>query len=530
MKSYQKDFTLNAESVDLISESVFSYLSGKNVKRPEVQRVRLSLENALLFWLEQLGEGTELKLTCRKRFGRELVTVSCPGRERNPFLEEQEESGAWVTSLKSSLESAPIFEYVRGMNSLTFSAKSDDKNRLLVTFGSVVVGIVLGFLGLLLPASLRESICTIFLTPLYNTYLNVLAFCCIPMIFISMITGIVGVGDLNSFTKNGQKMLLRYFLVLVIVVVATLAIALPFFHLNFSGEARGMDLQGFVELIFGWLPSGIFTPFINMDAMQLIIMGAVFGICILALNLTSGPFVGTINNLSAILLNISRWLTNLIPGFVCVTLVNSIWDSEVAQLLSAWKSWVITTGVQVLVILLLAAMVCLHHSVGLGTVLRKMSKTFLIALGTNSCNASVSENYDCCGNKLGIDPKVFSFGIPIGTTTFKPATAARLVLLCLFMAEEQQISVSFGWLLLLCIMALVLSIAIPAIPGGTLMFCAMFFAQMGLPETLVTQMLTTDIFFDCTCTAFNQIAVPLALVPHAASLDLLNEEILQKPE
>lgn len=35
-----------------------------------------------------------------------------------------------------------------------------------------------------------------------------------------------------------------------------------------------------------------------------------------------------------------------------------------------------------------------------------------------------------------------------------------------------------------------------------------------------------EVFFDCFCTAFNQIAVPLALVKHAGSIGMLDEGML----
>lgn len=322
-------------------------------------------------------------------------------------------------------------------------------------------------------------------------------------------------------------MIVRFLLISLAAALAALFAALPFFKLNFGGQAVGVDYKSLVAMILGWVPTGLFQPFIDSNAMQLIIMGAVFGVGILVLNGDTPYLVGLLNDINRLLLKAMSWIASLIPVFVAVMIVSSIWSSTVAALLSAWKSWVITTGMQLIVILVMIAVTVIRYKVSPKILIRKISRTFLIALGTNSCTASIPENYRCCETKLGIDSKVYTFGIPIGTTVFKPATAVRLVLLCLFMAESQATPVSAGWIIMLVIMALMLSIATPAIPGGTLMFCPLLFTQMGIPTAVIAQMLTTDVFFDCTCTAFNQIAVELSLASYAGSISLIDKDVMR---
>ena len=89
-----------------------------------------------------------------------------------------------------------------------------------------------------------------------------------------------------------------------------------------------------------------------------------------------------------------------------------------------------------------------------------------------------------------------------------------------------EVSVSSGWFILAILMAILFSVAVPAIPGGVLMFFPMLFAQLGLPAEALTPMLATDIFFDCVCTAFNQVSVQIALIYQAGEMELLDKEML----
>ena len=237
---------------------------------------------------------------------------------------------------------------------------------------------------------------------------------------------------------------------------------------------------------------------------------------------------GVLDDLQSLLLLVAEWFTRLIPVFVFIIIVKSFWLGQMSEILPAWKSWAVTSGLQATALLVMALQICRKNKVRLSLLLKKVSATFLIALGTNSCAASTTENYACCGGKLGIDGKVFGFGIPIGTSIFKPSSAIRLIVLVFYMASTYQVGVSAEWFVMAILMTVMLSIAVPAIPGGTLMFCPMLFAQLGLPAEALTPMLATDIFFDAVCTAFNQVSVQMALIQQADVLGMLERDALRQ--
>lgn len=526
MKKYNEVFQLNEAAVDSVADLVFSFLTESGTERKEGLRVRLSAENVLLSWMEALEEGADISLECRDFLGIASVRLKAPGEKVNPFEERENEDGIWINTMRENLESAPTFTYVHNINNVVFKIHKRKNRRFIVTAVFLFLGIIAGGLGLLLPESVRTAVSTGLLTPMSESYLTIFSFCGIPLIFLSVFMGITGVGDLRSLSESGNKMIRRFLGISLLAAVVAALIGLPFFSLTFGSGEITIQYDSLVSLVLGWIPPGIIEPFIEKNAMQLIIMGAVFGIAVLFTNQTQTALMGTVSGLNNILLAISQCFTALIPFFVFVTLVNSIWTSNLPVLLAAWKSWVITTGMQLVVILVLMLSVKRKYGPKLSVLIKKVAKTFLIGLGTNACVASIAENYNACENKLGIDPKVFSFGIPVGTTIFKPATAVRLVFLCYFMAGSQAVSISPTWVVMLVLMSVILSVATPAIPGGTLMLCPMLFLQMGMPSALVGQMLATDIFFDCICTACNQVSVQFVLINHAGSMGLLDREAL----
>lgn len=522
-----RTYDLTRANIDRIANDISEYLTSKKYDRKEILRLKIIAENSLITWLEKLGEDKSVDVSVIRRIGSHSIKLECEGLKCDP-LDEADDENLWVKTIADKVEQKPVYDYFAHTNTLYLPIRKESYTRLAFTIVFILLGIIIGNAGQMLPEETRQAINTDIFTPITNAYLTLFSFVGVPLIFLSVVCGIMGVGDLKSFSEIGKKLLKGFGKGTLICTIAAIIVAVPYFSLGFGADALRLEYGSILGVILGWIPSSPVSPFVELNAMQLVIMGAGFGVAMIAVNRTDGKLAQVFLDLQSVLLTLSGWFARIIPVFVCFTIIISIWQKGASQILSAWTSWVITVGGQTVLVLILAGMVSYRYRVGFLTLLKKISKTFLIALGTNSCTVSVPENYNCCSTKLGINPKVFSFGIPIGTTVFKPATAIRAVLLCFFMAKSLDMEISVMWLIYLAVMSIVVSVSVPAIPGGFLMLCPLLFRQMGLPESLLVQMLATDVFFDCFCTAANQVSVELELANESGNMGLLDTEVLKK--
>ena len=520
-------FFLQDEKIDYASELIVGYLKELGLERKEIERLRLSAENILISLQERFGKTASVRLSCYSRLGQPIIRLASEGDPFDP-MNVDEEAGEWSRTLLARLKTQPIYNYSRGTNIVTFKVMQRRKNPFLLLLVALAAAVLVGLAGGLLPNDFRTAAAEEWLGPICDTYLNVLGFCCIPLIFLAVALGIIGVGDINAFEKIGRKMVRHNIRTLLITTALAAAAAYPFFRFTFGESSLQVAYTDLLKMVLGWLPTNLIQPFLDCNAIQLIIMGTVFGIGLLKLDPLAKNLANVLDDLNNFLLLVSEWLTRLIPVFVFIMIVRSIWTGQISEVLPVWKSWVVTTGLEASALLIMALTVCRKYKVRLGLLLKKVSQTFLIALGTNSCSASISENYACCAGKLGLDSRVFGFGIPIGTSTFKPGAAIRMVVLCYYMATAYHVTVTPAWFVLTVLLAAIMSIAVPAIPGGVLMFCPMLFAQLGLPANAVAPMLATDIFFDAICTAFNQVFVQIALVKQGGQMGLLNTDVLRR--
>lgn len=525
-KGCELELKLDGESIDLCSEKVGEYLKELKTARKEMMRIRLSVEEILLSWQEHFGDECRFVFKIYTFLRQPTVELRLFGSPFNPCSEEENEMGSYSRKMLSNLQATPLYSYKDGVNIISFKLQKKQRSPLFFLLFALAASAIVGLLGHYLPDTFRTDVVEKVLAPLCTTYVNVLNLAGIPLIFLCVALGIRGIGDPGTFGKIGKKMILHFLAVLLFATAFAALIGYPFF--SFEGGTGGFSIQlgNFYEMLLGFLPTGLFEPFINCNAMQLLILGVAFGIALLILHPRAAAFGDMLEGINDILLLISKWFTRAIPFFVFVTIVKALWSEGLDDILTAWKSWVLTVGIQLLMVGLMMVQICIKNKIKLSVLVKKTLSTFLIALGTNSCCATIPEIYAGLDN-MGVSGRISGFGVPIGTSVFKPACAVRFVLLSFFMAELYSVEVTAGWLVTAVVMSAILSIAVPAIPGGVLMFCPMLFAQLGIPAEAVGGMLATDIFFDVFCTAFCQVSAELALVQQAGIMNMLDGKKLR---
>lgn len=525
-KGYSRKLVLTAQGIDESAEVISGFLKDLKTEKREILRLRLSVEEMLLKWQNHFGDEKEVEIACFSYFGQPTVQLKLAGEPFDPLGNEDDDSyGTWSRKLLSGLQSTPMYSYSRNTNAVTFKLVRKRLSPVLMLLCAIIAAAIVGFIGMNMPEGIRSAAVSEVLTPICDTYINVINFSGIPLIFLSVMLGICGIGDSSSFGYIGKKMIGHFMLSLSIITVAAAVISYPFYSFTHGQGAVNIAYGDFLDMILGFLPTNLFKPFVDCSAMQLIIMGVIFGIAILKLEPRAHGIFDMFDQLNEILLLVSVWVTRIIPFFVFIILVKSIWAGETEQILLTWKSWLLVIVLQLISTAALIAVVCIRNRVSVAAVVKKVTATFIIALGTNSCGATIPEIFSATG-RLGVNPQMMLFGIPIGTSIYKPACAIRIIVLSYFFVSMYDVEVSFQWFVMAAMMAIIFSIAAPAIPGGMMIFYPMLFAQLGIPEAAISIMLAVDILFDAPSTAFCMVDAELALADQAGRLDMIDKETL----
>ena len=523
------EYLLTNEAVDEISEQTSQFLGTLNTEPKNLLRIRLLVEEILLDWQDHFSEQAVCQVLIGQRFRRPFIQLEIEGESYNPLDSHTEEYGSYRNRLLANMGLSPLFSYENGRNKITFKLKKVKANPLLSLAIAVVAGLLVGAAGLWIPDGLRTSLLDYFLTPIYDTFFNLLGTIAGPMVFLSVAWGIYGIGDTATFGRIGKRMIIHFVSAVFLICAVCVLLSLAFFSLNLVWKSGGTSqLSSLFQMILGFVPTDIVTPFQDGNSLQIILLGAAIGVALLILGKQTEVVALAIEQINYVVQFLMEIISTLVPSFIFIVLVQMIWSGTLDVVLSAWKPLL---AFLVIAVIIAAAMVLTAAYRGKASpllILKKSLPTFVIGMTTASSVATFGTCANVCEKKLGVSNHITSFGVPLGIVMFPPATAMYFIIICIYTAEVYQVECSIVWFVLAIFSATVLAIAAPPIPGGTLTCYTIMFTQLGLPTEALVVALALDVLCDFVATGMNMFCLQMELVIQSKRMGLLNETVLRK--
>ena len=499
---FDRTYKLCFESIDLAAYRVQKFLSYIKVEKNTLLRVRLSVEEVLLRWLDAFPEGTEFRLTMGSHWNRPFIVLKLWGEESDPLLIKGDEAGIWASDLLSAIGLVPIYRYVSGCNIVQVPLKRPHRNPgvtlLLCTLAGAFLGILL---DLAFSADLKLLITSTVLTPLQDAFIRVLNAVSAPVMFLSVLTTVCGVGSISVTGKFGKRMVARFLLYSTLFTVVSLFLCQFFFSVPVGNAAIS---QGEV--------SGVLEFFLLIAGTKV------------------QTLVTLVEEANTAGLVIAEWIGDLSPGFVALLIVLGIQDSTIHMLIGIWKPALLITVLSLAALGLRMLHISLRYKVPLRTLADKMKDSFLLSLRTFSVETSYTANKTCCEKRLGIGRQLTAYGLPIGLICFMPVSTVASTILTLYAAECYHIPVSLVWMVMALFLAVTLAAAGPPTAGIGILTYTVMFSRLGIPAQALTIVLAGDILMGFVIYPVNQAMLQLQLILEADGLGLLKHSILQNDQ
>lgn len=517
-------------SIDIVSEKIENYLSYIKVEKNTMLRVRLSVEEVLLRWHEVFPEETEFRLTMGSHWNRPFIILKLWGEESDPLSVEGDEAGIWAGELLSAIGLVPTYRYVNGCNIVQVPLKRPHRNPGVTLLLCTLAGAFLGtLLDLAFSADLKLLITSTVLTPLQDAFIRVLNAVSAPVMFLSVLTTVCGVGSISVTGKFGKRMVARFLLYSTLFTVVTLFLCQLFFSVPVGNAAISQgEVSGVLEFFLDVFPGDILSPFIEGDFTQLIVVALVLGNAFLIAGTKVQTLVTLVEEANTAGLVIAEWIGDLSPGFVALLIILGIQDSTIHMLIGIWKPALLITVFSLAALGLRMLHISLRYKVPLRALADKMKDSFLLSLKTFSVETSYTANKTCCEKKLGISRQLTAYGLPIGLICFMPVSTVASTILTLYAAECYQVPVSLVWSIMALFLAVTLAAAGPPTAGIGILTYTVMFSRLGIPAQALTIVLAGDILMGFVIYPVNQAMLQLQLVLEADGLGLLKHNILQK--
>lgn len=527
----QQEYRLNPEAVDQIAGGIQKFLTDAGLARRDALRLRLSMEEVLLRLMDAPAPPKSVMLGMGKRFGRLTVSLRYSGESFDPTRDGGAD-GDWSGRILANLGAAPTWSWRGGVNSVLLRPpRAGGRSSLFYLLLAVLLAAAAGALGGLLPEALRQSIDTLVLTPLFDAFIGLLNTFAGIMIFFGVCTGVFGIGDTASLSRIGKTQLLNFLIGLVITAVISLALARPFVRLGaVTGAGGASQAQQVADMFFQILPSNPILPYLEANILQIIVLSVFAGIVLLILGERADRVRALAEQLNVVFQTMMEYVCKLIPVFVFASLTRQLWNGALAQILGLWKPFCVIVALDALLVLLELLFVSRCVRCRPRLLLGKVFPPFLVALTTASSMASYTLASETSRRKLGIAPRLFDFSFPIAVVTFMPAAVVTFTVMAYCFAESYGVLVSPAWYIMAALLAVVLSIACPPVPGAMVTCYGMLLAQLGIPDEALALAVTLNVVLDFIMTGTDVLMILLELVYGAHQLQMLRHEVLCKSE
>lgn len=464
----KKEYALIPREIDRFSMEVYGILTDTcHLNKKDALRHRLAMEEIMLSWmafdpagsvtfqLVKRGRKVDLSLTLQGTGG----AIPC-----NPL--EEEDGGALNESILANLGIAWMHQFVDGENCVSTRItwkKERPMLRILIALAAAVATILILKLQ---PAWVSGALLDNAVNPLFQAFLTALTAVVGPLMFLTMVEGILGIGNSNNLKTIGKRVCGRYLLISLETALMSLVLIMVFFHLSFGGGG-GSDNQAraILDFVLSIIPGDIFSPFVDGNTIQIIFMAMLTGGVMLGMRSRLGEAEKLTRQLNLIVQQIFEMVLWFLPAFIYLSILR-IGLSENLSSLTRFITTLLAfvAGLVVMDLFLLVA-VKIRTRRPILPFLKAAFPSVMIALLTQSSAATFSEASSNMTDHLGIRKKLVDFGLPIGYILCKPVSTMWMMLLSSTCMIISNIPITPVKMITLILVAVILCVAMPRCRG-----------------------------------------------------------------
>ena len=349
---------------------------------------------------------------------------------------------------------------------------------------------------------------TTYIKPFGTVFLNLLKFIVVPIVLLSIMSGVISMQDIHKVGSIGLKTVVYFLGTTVCALVIGLAggsLFKRFYPVLATSDLSYEPSQGqsFMDTFVNIFPSNFVAPLYNATMLQVIVMALLIGFGVIMVGKEAEPAVAVINSFNAVFIKVMDMILALSPyGVFCllcpVVATNgpAIIGSLAMVILAAYSCYIIhTIVVYSITIKALGGMSPLAFFKG-------MIPAMIFAFSSASSVGTLPINLEAT-EKMGADGDIASFVLPLGATIHMDGTAIYQSVCAIFIASCFGIDLTLGQMATIVVTATLASIGTAGVPGAGMVMLAMVLTSVGLPVEGIALVAGVDRIFDMGRTVLN---------------------------
>jgi Na+/H+-dicarboxylate symporter len=340
-------------------------------------------------------------------------------------------------------------------------------------------------------------------------FVSALKMLVVPLVLLSLISGVCGIGNLSTLGRVGGKSFALYMLTTAIAIASAIGlsiIAAPGKGMNAETAATftGKEAPPLTDVLINIVPTNPVQALASSEMLQIIFFAILLGISILMVGKKAKDLMKGVEIGNEVMMKMVHIIMSIAPYAVFCLIAQSMAELGL-DLLGHLAGYVLVLVAALMLHLFVTLMIILKVFSGLSPTmfLKKMRSVQVFGFSTASSNATIPVTLRTLTERLGVDNSVASFTVPFGATINMDGTAIMQGVATVFIANVYNVELGVIGYLTVILMSVLASVGTAGVPGVGLIMLSMVFTQVGLPVEGIGLILGVDRLLDMIRTAVN---------------------------
>jgi aerobic C4-dicarboxylate transport protein len=350
------------------------------------------------------------------------------------------------------------------------------------------------------------------LKPVADTFINLIKMLIAPIIFLTVVLGIAGMGSLKKVGRVGGKALLYF------EIVTTLSLAIGIGVANLTQPGAGVQAtaqavlqdskkaaeaakftsqageMNWVEFFTHIVPDNVVGAFAKGDILQVLLFAVLFGLALNRMGEVAQPLVKTFDRLSHAMFTVLAMVMKLAPIGAFGGMAFTIGKYGIATLLPLGKLMLVVYATMFIFIFVVLNLIMRYYKLRLMPYLSFIKEEILLVLGTSSSESALPRMIDKM-ERYGCSRSVAGLVIPTGYSFNLDGTSIYLSIAVIFLAQAFNIHLALSQQLSLIAILVVTSKGAAGVTGsGFIVLASTLAATKVIPVESVALLLGVDRF------------------------------------
>ena len=382
------------------------------------------------------------------------------------------------------------------------------KQVLISMVAGIFVGLIINFYFISYVFIESFLIGDIFST-ISSLFLILLKMIVLPLIFVSIVSGIISINDVSTLGRIGIKTISLYiFTTIIAISLALITSSLVNYNLGDlvmpAAPVTNIATSSNTNIILSFFPENFFSALANGNVIQVLVFAIFIGISSSIIKEEIPEFIKLIDNLNKVFNKLVLLIIKLTPIAVFCLLGKTFATQGIDVFIPLLKYFMVVAGVLLFhFFFTYSVLLGLLTKLNLKIFFKKLKSLLVFTFSTASSNASIPFTLNTVTKKFGVNKSIASFSIPLGATINMDGTAIMQGCATFFLASYYGIDLAFNDFLVIIVTATIASIGTAGIPSAGILMLSLILSEIGIPLEGITLLLGVDRLLDMMRTSVN---------------------------